>query len=111
MTTKTASIRLEKSKFKEIDEKCGLSGCNRNDFIKNAIENQLNRSYQAQNRFSNCSNCDEESHETFKMIIEKIHDADYHRLDEDDSGRPLHAEIDWNYEENTEPKITYKIIE
>jgi len=44
MTTISRSIRLEESKFKEIDDQCKLKGCNRNDFIKNAIDNELNGS-------------------------------------------------------------------
>ena len=42
MTTKTASVRLEKELFDNIDEKCVTLDCSRNDFIKNAIESALN---------------------------------------------------------------------
>ncbi len=41
MTTKTKSFRLEESLINEIDEVCGKQGCNRNDWVKNALEKQL----------------------------------------------------------------------
>ena len=39
--TVTKSFRLEESLINEIDEMCGKQGCNRNDWVKNALENQL----------------------------------------------------------------------
>ena len=44
MKTKTASIRLEKELFDEIDQVCENEACSRNDFIKNAIDQALNGS-------------------------------------------------------------------
>jgi len=41
MKTKTASVRLPKEMFEEIDSICEKNGTCRNDFIKNAIDNQL----------------------------------------------------------------------
>jgi len=41
LSTKTASIRLAKTKFQEIDSRCSSMGCNRNDFIKKAINDAL----------------------------------------------------------------------
>ena len=41
MTTRTISFRLEESLINEIDEICEKQGCNRNDWVKNALENQL----------------------------------------------------------------------
>jgi len=41
MTTKTKSFRLEESLINEIDEVCEKQSCNRNDWVKNALENQL----------------------------------------------------------------------
>jgi len=39
--TVTKSFRLEESLINEIDEVCKKQGCNRNDWVKNALENQL----------------------------------------------------------------------
>ena len=39
--TVTKSFRLEESLINEIDEVCGKQGCNRNDWVKNALVNQL----------------------------------------------------------------------
>ena len=39
--TVTKSFRLEESLINEIDQVCGKQGCNRNDWVKNALENQL----------------------------------------------------------------------
>ena len=39
--TVTKSFRLEESMINEIDEVCEKQGCNRNDWVKNALENQL----------------------------------------------------------------------
>ena len=41
MTTKTASIRLDKELYDRIDEHCVSENCSRNDFIKSAIESAL----------------------------------------------------------------------
>ena len=41
MTTKTASIRLEKELYDKIDSHCVSKECSRNDFIKSAIESAL----------------------------------------------------------------------
>jgi len=41
MTTKTASIRLERALYDRIDEHCVSERCSRNDFIKSAIESAL----------------------------------------------------------------------
>jgi len=39
--TVTKSFRLEESLINEIDKVCEKQGCNRNDWVKNALENQL----------------------------------------------------------------------
>lgn len=39
--TVTKSFRLEESLINEIDEVCENQGCNRNDWVKNALEHQL----------------------------------------------------------------------
>ncbi|HEV2193426.1 MAG TPA: ribbon-helix-helix domain-containing protein [Nitrosopumilaceae archaeon] len=44
MKTKTASIRLDKELFDNIDQVCEKEACSRNDFIKNAIDQRLNGS-------------------------------------------------------------------
>ncbi len=44
MKTKTASIRLDKELFDDIDQVCEKEACSRNDFIKNAIDQKLNGS-------------------------------------------------------------------
>lgn len=43
MTTKTASIRLDKELYDRIDSQCVSEECSRNDFIKSAIESKLNK--------------------------------------------------------------------
>jgi len=43
MTTKTASIRLDKELYDRIDERCVSENCSRNDFIKSAIESALDK--------------------------------------------------------------------
>ncbi len=39
--TVTKSFRLEESLINEIDKVCEKQGCNRNYWVKNALENQL----------------------------------------------------------------------
>ncbi len=43
MTTKTASVRLDKALYDRIDEHCVSGDCSRNDFIKSAIEAALKK--------------------------------------------------------------------
>ncbi len=58
MTTKTTSIRLGKDLLKEIEERCKENECNRNDWIKNAIENQLEMEANADDEESEKSHAD-----------------------------------------------------
>ena len=96
MSTKTASIRLAKTKFQEIDSRCFSMGCNRNDFIKNAIEKQLNG--HNSDLFQNCTTCDEEVHNSLRKIIRSLHESDSYNLEEDDDGRPLRFSAEWIYD-------------
>ena len=41
MSTKTASVRLDRDLFDRIDSHCVSLNCSRNDFIKSAIESAL----------------------------------------------------------------------
>jgi len=41
MKTKTASVRLPKEMFEEIDNICDGIGCSRNDWIKDTIQDKL----------------------------------------------------------------------
>ena len=41
MSTKTASVRLDRELFDRIDSHCVSFDCSRNDFIKSAIESAL----------------------------------------------------------------------
>jgi len=41
MPTKNTTIRLDKEMIKEVDERCKEQTCTRNDYIKKAIDNQL----------------------------------------------------------------------
>jgi len=50
MTTKTASIRLDKDLYDRIDSHCVSEECSRNDFIKSAIESKLNKKVVTQAR-------------------------------------------------------------
>ena len=50
MTTKTASIRLDKDLYDRIDSHCVSEECSRNDFIKSAIESKLNKNLVTQAR-------------------------------------------------------------
>ena len=36
--TRPTTVRIPKEILREVDERCGKTGCTRNDFIKNAIE-------------------------------------------------------------------------
>ncbi len=46
MTTKTASVRLDKTLYDRIDEYCSSEDSSRNDFIRSAIESALNNNKQ-----------------------------------------------------------------
>jgi len=41
LATKNTTIRLDKEMIKEVDKRCKKQTCTRNDYIKNAIDNQL----------------------------------------------------------------------
>ena len=41
LATKNTTIRLDKEMIKEVDERCKEQTCTRNDYIKKAIDNQL----------------------------------------------------------------------
>jgi len=81
-----------------------------NDFIKDAIEMKLNghKSNSIEDEILNCDCCDYEAKELHLKIIKNIHNSDNSGLDEDDYGRPLSAEINWNYDEDDKSS---KIVE
>lgn len=84
------------------------SKCNGNqtkfvqDCIKNAVEMKLNghKTDSIEDEILNCDCCDDLSKQTLMKIIKNIHSSDNSGLDEDDYGRPLSAEINWNYDED-----------
>ena len=43
MSSRTVSIRLSSELIERIDEKCVTDGCCRNDFVKNAINEALEK--------------------------------------------------------------------
>jgi len=45
MKTKTASIRLPKEMYEEIDNICDDVGCSRNDWIKDALKDRLREQF------------------------------------------------------------------
>ena len=92
MPTKTTSIRLEKSKLKEIDEKCEGLGCNRNDFIKNAVNEKLVGS---SSLFKDCTDCDPQVHDSMMLLFQNIHDAEYTIFDSEKTGKPIKAVLIW----------------
>jgi len=120
--SKTVSSRLQDSKHEVLREKCNQLGCSMNDFIKDAIEMKLNGS----NSFDGCTeDCDEEIHETYRKIIDNIHEAEFSFDSSEKTGKPIFAEIawpdnddedyfekKWQKEQNREskPKITIKDI-
>jgi len=95
--SKTVSSRLPKETHERLHECCNNMGITINDFVKKAVENQLNGSDSINNQFQNCAHCDNEVHEIYKKVIESIHDADSSTFDEDDKGRPLKFEAEWSY--------------
>jgi len=67
MTTKTKSFRLEESLISEIDELCEKQGCNRNDWVKQALANQLELEVSSEN--------DEEARPTKGCIAKVSYDG------------------------------------
>jgi len=100
--SKTVSSRLQDSKHEVLREKCNQLGCSMNDFIKDAIEMKLNghKTDSVEDEILNCDCCDDLVKEAHMKIIKNIHNSDNSGLDEDDDGRPLHVEINWNYDED-----------
>ena len=45
MKTKTASVRLPKELYEEIDNVCDDIGCSRNDWIKDALKDKLREQF------------------------------------------------------------------
>jgi len=45
MKTKTASVRLPKEMYEEIDNVCDDIGCSRNDWIKDALKDKLREQF------------------------------------------------------------------
>lgn len=97
MNTRTTSIRLKDEIVDEIDSKCAKLGCCRNDYIKDAIETKLDGhgAYSKENKFQNCTECDEEVHKAMKKIVDNIHEADYSLADSEKTGKPIKAELTW----------------
>ncbi len=99
--SKTVSSRLQDSKHEVLREKCNQLGCSMNDFIKDAIEMKLSghKTDSIEDVILNCTCCDDAVKEFNMKIIKNIHNSDNSGLKEDDFGRPLEADINWNYDE------------
>jgi len=65
MKTKTASVRLPKEMFEEIDGICDSRGCSRNEWIKDTLQTGLWEE-------SNENSQDQEKSEEPKPIIEDV---------------------------------------
>jgi len=96
--SQTVSSRLPKETHERLRECCNNKGITINDFVKKAVENQLNGSDPTNNQFQNCTDCDNEIHEMYKKVIESIHDVDSTSFEDDDKGRPLTFTTEWIYD-------------
>jgi len=97
--SKTVSSRLPKETHERLYECCNNKGITINDFVKEAVEHQLNGSDHTNNQFQNCTDCDNEIHEIYKKVIESIHDADSTSFEDDDKGKPLTFSAEWIYDQ------------
>lgn len=88
---KTVSIKLSKEDFEEFLENCNNNGQCMSEKLRELIK--INS-----DAFENCTNCDEESHNTLRKLFKTLHDHDALSLLEDDDGRPLELEVSWNYD-------------
>ncbi len=103
MKTKTASVRLPKEMFEEIDNICDNIGCSRNDWIKDTLQDKLreenSQDQEKRSRLADNTTPKEEP----KPKVEEIPELK----------NPQIVEVDFNpsdYEISSEPKPTVKEI-
>jgi len=103
MKTKTASVRLPKEMFEEIDNICNGVGCSRNDWIKDTLQDKLreenSQDQEKRSRLADNTTPKEEP----KPKVEEIPELK----------NPQIVEVDFNpsdYEIDSEPKPTIKEI-
>jgi len=91
---KTVSTKLSKEDFEEFQENCNDNGQCMSERLRELIKMNTNSNSKP---FENCTNCDEETHETLRKISNLLHESDSYSLDEDDNGRPLRFNVEWIY--------------
>jgi len=115
MPTKNTTIRLDKEMIKEVDERCKEQTCTRNDYIKKAIDNQLELDVSIENE-ENTPGPDrnptpKETKPEPKPTLEKIPEPKVEDVSEIEN--PKIVETDFNpnnYEIKSEPKIIIKEV-
>jgi len=95
--SKPTSVRLDTELLNELDQRCTSIGCKRNNFIKKAIEKELNGS-QSEPIPKNCMTCDESSHEHMRKIISILHDSEESTTEYDDDDRIISFSTGWRYD-------------
>ena len=94
--TKTVGARINDKLHKNLLERCNKEGCTVSDFLKGNIEVALNGSYSSiEKEFENCTECDEEVHDTLRMINKHLHNAQYFVDSSEKTGKPIKAELCW----------------
>jgi len=102
MKTKTASVRLPKEMYEEIDNICDDVGCSRNDWIKDTIKDKLREQFNenSQDQEENNPRPDRNPTPTTKLL--------------DNSDKPTKVSHDWGKtwhdEPKEEPKPTIEIM-
>ena len=84
--SRTVSARISNELHDTLRDSCNDEGCSINERVEKLIKNNLNDS-------------NDELTDMEKKIIEYLPQAYESSLKEDDDGRPLEAELVWDYEE------------
>ena len=84
--SRTISARISNELHDKLRDSCNDEGCSINERVEKLIKNNLNDS-------------NGELNDMEKQIMEYLPQLYEGSLKEDDDGRPLEAELVWNYEE------------
>jgi len=105
--TKTASVRLPKEMYEEIDNICDEVGCSRNDWIKDTLQDKL-REENSQDQEENNSRPD---HNTTQKELKKEPKP---KIEITDVKEPKVVEVNFNPKDyeivKAEPKATIELI-
>jgi len=92
---KTVGTKLDNSEYEIFEFCCNEKGLTKSEQLRDLIKGFVDNKTEP---FKDCTNCDEEVHNTLRKISDLLHESENYIVTEDDDGRPIEFTTYWNYD-------------